>query len=334
MAEILLSLTIIGVVAAITLPSLTGNINERTWNTQRKALYSRISQAISLMPALNGYGVVSKAIGTEGTDSYVPAVDTAAVSFITNGLAKVMKINNVCETYNITKCGIPKVIKPMGEKGEIIDNSGHVTGTYDKIDMDVFTNVKEYYPNVYGGFFVPYFTNGASFETANGESIFMHYNLNCMNFEDYSARSSGAIFPTASICINFIYDLNGTKGPNTFGKDIGIITVFNPSDPVVVAPMPFPSPLYAKYKGSQYISVNNMGSACTSSNPASRPPNVYEALALEFNNRLYQYQHAYYWTSTRVPNTTDQIYSYLTNGYIIKSTYDQNSKLFVRCIHR
>ena len=40
MAEILLSLTIIGVVAAITLPSLTGNINERTWNTQRKALYA------------------------------------------------------------------------------------------------------------------------------------------------------------------------------------------------------------------------------------------------------------------------------------------------------
>ena len=43
MAEILLSLTIIGVVAAITLPSLTGNINERTWNTQRKALYARMS---------------------------------------------------------------------------------------------------------------------------------------------------------------------------------------------------------------------------------------------------------------------------------------------------
>ena len=53
MAEILLSLTIIGVVAAITLPSLTGNINERTWNTQRKALYARFSQAIALLPALN-----------------------------------------------------------------------------------------------------------------------------------------------------------------------------------------------------------------------------------------------------------------------------------------
>ena len=56
MAEILLSLTIIGVVAAITLPSLTGNINERTWNTQRKALYARFSQALPLMDALNGFG--------------------------------------------------------------------------------------------------------------------------------------------------------------------------------------------------------------------------------------------------------------------------------------
>ena len=60
MAEILLSLTIIGVVAAITLPSLTGNINERTWNTQRKALYARFSQAIALMPALNGYGTLTE----------------------------------------------------------------------------------------------------------------------------------------------------------------------------------------------------------------------------------------------------------------------------------
>ena len=77
MAEILLSLTIIGVVAAITLPSLTGNINERTWNTQRKALYARFSQAIALMPALNGYGTL-----TEG-DSSTSAEETAAETVVT-----------------------------------------------------------------------------------------------------------------------------------------------------------------------------------------------------------------------------------------------------------
>ena len=82
MAEILLSLTIIGVVAAITLPSLTGNINERTWNTQRKALYARFSQAIALMPALNSYGTYSQETDSAGSTSIT---DTAAETFITDG---------------------------------------------------------------------------------------------------------------------------------------------------------------------------------------------------------------------------------------------------------
>ena len=86
MAEILLSLTIIGVVAAITLPSLTGNINERTWETQRKALYARMSQAIALMGSLNGYGVGA-------TESQTAS--NAANVFIHDGLAKVYKINNI-----------------------------------------------------------------------------------------------------------------------------------------------------------------------------------------------------------------------------------------------
>ena len=52
MAEILISLTIIGVIAAITPPALKASINKSTWNTQRKALYTRISQAISMMGSL------------------------------------------------------------------------------------------------------------------------------------------------------------------------------------------------------------------------------------------------------------------------------------------
>ena len=94
MAEILLSLTIIGVVVVITLPSLTGNINERTWNTQRKALYARFSQAIALMPALNGFGTLDD------------TTDTAAETFVTGGLAKVLKINNICDSEHLADCGI------------------------------------------------------------------------------------------------------------------------------------------------------------------------------------------------------------------------------------
>lgn len=40
------------------------------------------------------------------------------------------------------------------------------------------------------------------------------------------------------MCANFIYDLNGLKGPNTVGKDIGFITAIYPTDPQVAAPNP------------------------------------------------------------------------------------------------
>ena len=93
MAEILLSLTIIGVVAAITLPSLTGNINERTWNTQRKALFSRLSQAVSLMPAIKGYGTYEVSIDEDYKDTQIIISDNATETFVTNGYTvKVIEI--------------------------------------------------------------------------------------------------------------------------------------------------------------------------------------------------------------------------------------------------
>ena len=112
MAEILLSLTIIGVVAAITLPSLTGNINERTWNTQRKALYSRISQAISLMPSVNGYGTYSFTENEDGTT--IVNEDTAAETFLSAGLSKVLKINNICGAEHLADCGISSTFITIG----------------------------------------------------------------------------------------------------------------------------------------------------------------------------------------------------------------------------
>ena len=112
MAEILLSLTIIGVVAAITLPSLTGNINERTWNTQRKALYARFSQAISLMPAINGYGTLKEV--TDSTTGSTSIEDNAAETFVTAGLSKVLKINNICDNDHLTDCGISSKITTLG----------------------------------------------------------------------------------------------------------------------------------------------------------------------------------------------------------------------------
>ena len=160
MAEILLSLTIIGVVAAITLPSLTGNINERTWNTQRKALYARFSQAIALMPALNGYGTLKEETDSAGSTSIE---DTAAETFITDGLSKVLKINNICDYQHLEDCGIAS---------QITNLAGSIISPFPAKMSDFNSELLSANASVFVGSNYSHLnTKNAAFETQNGESI-------------------------------------------------------------------------------------------------------------------------------------------------------------------
>jgi len=194
MAEILLSLTIIGVVAAITLPSLTGNINERTWNTQRKALYARMSQAIALMPSLNGYGTAT-GIGTSSE------VDTAAETFVASGLSKVLKINNICDNSHLQDCGFNSTLT-------------NFTGSNVNLPKKL-SNLQTQITNTSGIQIAN--TSAVAFETANGESVLTFYNPNCyakdMLIE--GTNSDGGLkgyVIKQYICASFLYDLNGAKG--------------------------------------------------------------------------------------------------------------------------
>ncbi len=299
MAEILLSLTIIGVVAAITLPSLTGNINERTWNTQRKALYARFSQAIALMPALNGYGTLTEA------NSSTSAMDTAAETFITEGLSKVLKINNICDADHLTDCGIPNQITDL--RGNVISN---FTSSY--------TTLADYNSMFNGAFYEngsvlfshsQINTKAAAFETQNGESILAYYYPNCTGM---MGETSGATKMQTRMCANFIYDLNGNKGPNTVGKDIGFITALYPSDGVVVAPMPLNS-----FKGGATTFDDAIG-YCNNVDSESRLPTADEAAAMFYNRLLLGQQTQAIMTSSKI---------YQTGGiYVWRQSFDSGNR--------
>ncbi len=233
MAEILLSLTIIGVVAAITLPSLTGNINERTWNTQRKALYARFSQAIALMPSLNGYGTYSEETDSSGS---ISITDNVAETFVTAGLSKVLKINNICDSDHIRDCGIASKIVSL--KGTTIEteNIKDLQGLNGSMVGSIATT-----STIKAGYNINN-TKAAAFETANGESILVYYVPNCvgnMKETTFTGNSdTGRFYIQQRVCANFIFDLNGNKGPNTVGKDIGFMTAFYPYDAQLAAPYP------------------------------------------------------------------------------------------------
>ena len=321
MAEILLSLTIIGVVAAITLPSLTGNINERTWNTQRKALYARFSQAIALMPALNGYGTLKEESSSGASD----AVDTAAETFVTSGLSKVMKINNICDNEHLEDCGIVSKITTLGGvqmdmPSKMSELNSSMVGTRSNL-LDSFSQID---------------TKAAAFETANGESIVAFYNPRCVgSLNELPIGGNGGYFVAPKVCANFIYDLNGNKGPNTVGKDIGFITAMYPSDVKIAAPYPAVNQLSGTYAAKPSSDSDTSASkACTAYDSEYRLPNTEEAISLFVNKELLKSNSSalsgYYATSGVISSTL--VWYFSADGQLDDHPADDAHKVW--CVKR
>ncbi len=313
MAEILLSLTIIGVVAAITLPSLTGNVNERVWNTQRKALYARFTQAIALMPQLNGYGEYA---GTN-TDGVVTATtDTAAETFVTEGLSKVLKINNICDADHIADCGIVTSYTNLAGSGitfptKLSELNSMFTSTYSEGGTS-YTNPQKDID-----------TRVAAFETQNGESIAVFYNPSCRADSERITDH----YSQPNMCANFVYDLNGNKGPNAVGKDIGFITALYASDPVVVAPLP----LSTNANGGAVLKQAAASAACTAQDSESRLPNKDELTALFYNKRLAGITQDGFWSGSVVSSTKAWRQSFSSGA---RGPADRELTAYLRCIKR
>ena len=279
LAEILITLAIIGIVAAITLPSLLVNVNEKAWDAQKKALHARLAQAIGQMNTLGGYGTYTEDTSGKAT------TDTAAESFILDALSKVYKINNVCGPDKLSSCGIPSKITTLGAVSEInfptkmselnekLLNGRHQAGE----DGDMAD------------------TKAAAFETVNGESIAVFYNPLC------SSDETIAYYTQNKMCVNFVYDLNGNEGPNEVGKDVGFITAFYNKNPVVVAPVPYNKdytstvPQYSEDTGSIDASA-----ACKAMGEDLRLPNRDELASIFINAPLINLgdSNSIYWSSS------------------------------------
>ncbi len=86
LAEVLISMAIIGVVAALTIPTLLQNINEKRWESANKVFRARIEEAMRVM---NTKESVS---GYKTTKEFV------------NEFGKNMKIGKVCSNDNLEEC--------------------------------------------------------------------------------------------------------------------------------------------------------------------------------------------------------------------------------------
>ena len=138
LAEVLITLAVIGVVAAITIPSLVKNYNEKAWSTAQDVFTKRLEVATRQM------NTEEKLAGYSNTMDFV------------NELKKYIKITRVCDNSNITKCFNKEVIWNEGE---------------DPIDMSTIRNAASLGQDDWD-------TDTVAVQFANGVNAIIAYNPN------------------------------------------------------------------------------------------------------------------------------------------------------------
>ena len=98
LAEVLITLAVIGIVAALTLPGLIQNHNEKAWSTAQDVFTKRLEVATRQM------NTEEKLAGYDSTMDFV------------NELKKYIKITRVCDNSEITKCFNKQVIWNEGDE--------------------------------------------------------------------------------------------------------------------------------------------------------------------------------------------------------------------------
>ena len=140
-------------------------------------------------------------------------------------IANVIYFKNFCDNEHIQDCGFPDKMMRLGNGAKKLDTPLTL------VDLNGYFNAKTNHVE-----YSQINTKVVAFETQNGESILAYYNPHC-SFRGVNKLNNEKIMqPT--MCANFIYDLNGLKGPNQVGKDIGFMTAFYPIDSQVVGPTP------------------------------------------------------------------------------------------------
>ena len=180
LAEVLITLAIVGVVAAMTIPTLIAKINDIVTENQVKVFKSKVVKGLNL----------TKTAGD--MVSYDSTYD-----FLTQALSKHLKIAKICDSSHMRDCVPYDEIKYMSDET-----------TEDVVEVkDLNTSAKLNLSEDDG------FKDVASFVLGDGTVVIASYKLDCL-------VDTEELDKDFSPCFAGLYDLNGTRKPNKLGKDL------------------------------------------------------------------------------------------------------------------
>jgi len=182
LAEVLITLAIIGVVAALTIPTLVAKINQKVSENRQTTIEAR------LLDGINRYSAMEDGLSQKYETTY---------DFLV-GLSKHYKMSQICKADEITKC-IPYSTITYTSDGEDAT-----------VEVSSLTSIDNFMSEGKDDYLAP-----ASFITAQGTPVIMAFKKDCvwdMGKAMRSIQDSG--------CIAYMYDESGTRNPNKLGKDI------------------------------------------------------------------------------------------------------------------
>lgn len=297
LVEVLIVLTIIGVVTVMVLPTFIADAEKLALRVRRKVLISRVNQAISLIGSLKDY-----------KDAY---------DFVDIAYRDIVKLHYVCKEDEVFACDLPQIITTSD--GQLIPMPTSWNELNEKVVnldfLDEETNKLYQYSQDD--------SKSISFITDNQETINLFFNPKCKVFEQ---RLNPEYFSAASACVNMIYDLNGLKPPNKVGEDIGFITVFRPVDSTIVAPVPY-------FETAGTVEQSEATKLCRSIDSNLRVPSDYELAAMFVNEKFLPFEETYYWSSI----TVDKDYAWYlwgVTGTVQRTPMQRSQAMDVRCVYK
>ena len=186
LAEVLITLGIIGVVAALTMPALITNIQDRIQQKRIENInqkLSKVTDKMAVQSGLTGYGTT--------------------MAFVQE-MSKHMKIAKICDNEHLAECW-PTQEVTLNDEGK----TWEIAKTKTAKTLKISTNAEDWADTV-------------GIITGDGTGMILSYNKKCeFNVDDVGLKYDSSTGKSNSlVCLSGVYDWNGSSKPNKLKKDV------------------------------------------------------------------------------------------------------------------
>ena len=189
LAEVLITLGIIGVVAALTMPALITNIQDRIQakrieNINQKL--SKVTDKMAVQSGLTGYGTT--------------------MAFVQE-MSKHMKIAKICDNEHLAECW-PTQEVTLNDEGK----TWEIAKTKNAKTLKISNKPEDWADTV-------------GIVTGDGTGMILSYNKKCeFNVDDVGLKYDSSTGKSNSLgCLSGVFDWNGSSKPNKLGKDVTML---------------------------------------------------------------------------------------------------------------